>query len=90
MKDPKFASFYLLPKTHKWLRNVPGRPVITNSDISSFLDYDLQPVAQAVKSYIKDQGHQRIPKKAPLCTKVPWSHYSMYYGCCRIICKHTA
>ena len=95
MKDPKFARFYLLSKINKRLDNVLGRPVITNSghyaeNISSFLDYDLQPVAQAVKSYIKDQGHQRIPKKAPLCTKVPWSHYSMYYGCCGIICKHTA
>ena len=58
MKDPKFARFYLLPKIHKRLHNVPGRPVITNSDhyaenISSFLDHDLQPLAQAVKSYIK-------------------------------------
>ena len=59
MKDPKFARFYLLPKTHKRLHNVPGRPVITNSghyaeNISSFLEHDLQPLAQAVKSYIKD------------------------------------
>ena len=76
MKDPKFASFYLLPKTHKWLRNVPGRPVITNSDISSFLDYDLQPVAQAVKSYIKDTNEflkklrsvPKFPGRIILCT----------------------
>ena len=31
MKDPKFAGFYLLPKIHKRLHNVPGRPVIPNS-----------------------------------------------------------
>ena len=31
MKDPKFAMFYLLPKIHKRLHNVPGRPVISNS-----------------------------------------------------------
>ena len=31
MKDPKFARFYLLPKIHKRLHNVPGRPVIFNS-----------------------------------------------------------
>ena len=28
VKDPKFSRFYLLPKFHKRLENVPGRPVI--------------------------------------------------------------
>ena len=28
VKDPKFARFYLLPKIHKRLHDVPGRPVI--------------------------------------------------------------
>ena len=28
VKDPKFARFYLLPKIHKRLRDVPGRPVV--------------------------------------------------------------
>ena len=59
MKDPKFARFYLLPTIHKKLHNVPDRPVISNSgyyteNISSFLDHHLRPLAQAVKSYIKD------------------------------------
>ena len=31
MKDPNFARFYLRPKIHKRLYNVPGRPVISNS-----------------------------------------------------------
>ena len=49
-KDPKFARFYLLPKIHKRLHNVPGRPVISNcgyytENISSFLDYHLKPLA---------------------------------------------
>ena len=41
VKDPKFARFYLLPKMHKQLTDVPGRPVISNcsyytENISSF------------------------------------------------------
>ena len=81
MKDPKFARFYLLPKTHKKLHNVPGRPVITNSghyaeNNSSFLDHDLQPLAQAVKSYIKDTNEflkklrsvPKFPDRIILCT----------------------
>ena len=59
MKDKKLARFYLLPKIHRRLHNVPCRLVITNSghyaeNISSFLDHDLQALAQAIKSYIKD------------------------------------
>ena len=30
VKDLKFAWFYLLPKIHKRLDNVPGRPAISN------------------------------------------------------------
>ena len=59
VEDQKFARFYLLPKIHKRLHNVPGRPVISNygfytENMSSFLDYHLQPLAQKVKSNIKD------------------------------------
>ena len=62
VKDPKFTRFYLLPKIHKRLHDVPGRPVISNcgyytENISSFLDYHLQPLAQKIKSYIKDTNH---------------------------------
>ena len=62
VKDPKFASFYLLPTIHKSLHNVPGRPVISNcgfytENISSFLDHHLQPIAQKVNSFIKDTNH---------------------------------
>ena len=53
-KDPKLARFYLLPKNHKWLHNVPGRPLISNfgyytENISSFLDYNFQPLAKKVE-----------------------------------------
>ena len=59
VKDPKFARFSLLPKIQKRLTNVPGRPVTSNcgyytENISAFLDFHLQPLAQTVKSYIKD------------------------------------
>ena len=59
VENPKFCRFYLLPKIHKRLENVPGRPVVSNTGyhtekISSFLDFQLQPMAQKVKSYIKD------------------------------------
>ena len=56
---PRVGRFYLLPKIHKRLQNVPGRPVISNSsyfteNISSFLDFHLQPLSRQVKSFIKD------------------------------------
>ena len=48
-----------MPKIHKRLHNVPIQPVITKSghyaeNISLFRDHDLQALAKAVKSYIKD------------------------------------
>ena len=71
----------MLPKIHKRLRNVSGRPVVLNcgfytENISSFLDYHLQPLAQKVKSYIKDTNHflnkikklGSLPDGAILCT----------------------
>ena len=74
IKESKFARFYLLPKIHKRLHNVPGRPVISNSgyyteNISSFLDHHLQPLAQAVKSYIKDTNE--FLKKLRFLSKSP-------------------
>ena len=56
--NPKLGRFYLHPKIHKRLHDVPGRPVISNSgfyteNISSFIEYHLKPLAQNVKSYIK-------------------------------------
>ena len=62
VNNPKLGRFYLLPKIHKRLHNVPGRPVIYNSsyftdNISSFLDCHLKPLAQKVKSYIQDTNN---------------------------------
>ena len=46
VNNPKLGRFYLLPKIHKRLHDVPGRPVISNSgfcteNISSFIEYHL-------------------------------------------------
>ena len=55
----KLGRYYLLPKIHKKLHNVTGQPVISNSgyyteNISAFLEFHLKPLAQKVKSCIKD------------------------------------
>ena len=81
VEDPKFGSFYLLPKIHKRLHDIPGRPVISNcgyytENISSFLDFHLQPLAREVKSYIKDTNDflkklrslPNLPDDIILCT----------------------
>ena len=60
-KASNLGKLYLLPKIHKRLSNVPGRPVISNcgtptEKTSEFLDYHLKPIMQKGKSYIKDSG----------------------------------
>ena len=80
-KSCNFGKLYLLPKIHKSLEKVPGRPVISNCDtptekVSEFLDHHLKLVMQSGKSYIKDSGHffekiktlGRIPDNAILVT----------------------
>ena len=56
---PRVGKFYLLPKIHKRLENVAGRPVISNcgtatEKISEFLDFHVQPLVGQVDSIIKD------------------------------------
>ena len=60
-KATNFGKLYFLPKIHKRLHNVPGRPVISNcgaptEKCSKFLDYHLKPLMQKGWSYIKDPG----------------------------------
>ena len=59
VKDPKSATFYLLPKIHKRLHYAPGTPFISNYGfyseiIFSFLDHHLPTIGQKVDSFIKD------------------------------------
>ena len=54
-----FSKVYLLPKIHKELDNVPGRPVISNcvtptGKASEFLDLYLQPIIKSGVFYIND------------------------------------
>ena len=76
---------YLLPKIHKRLSGVPGRPVITNcgmltEKVSEFLAYQLKLVMQKSKSYIRDSRHflekikniSTIPENAILVTAMWW------------------
>ena len=62
VKDAKLERFYLLSKVHKRVCDVPRRPAISNcgfyiENISSFLEFYLQPLAQKVKSYTKCTNH---------------------------------
>ena len=57
-KSTNFGKMYFLPKIHKRLDNVPGRPVISNcgtpiEKASEFLDHHLQPIMKSRGSYIK-------------------------------------
>ena len=54
-KTTNFGKLYLLPKIHKWLFDVPGRPVISNcgtptEKCSEFLDYHMK------KSHTCEEG----------------------------------
>ena len=80
-KTCNLGKLYLLPKIHKRLYNVPGRPVISNcgtptEKASEFLDSQLKPIMQKSWSYIKDSGDfidkikgiKNIPENALLVT----------------------
>ena len=61
-KACNLGKLYLLPKIHKRLFKVPGRPVISNCGIptekaSEFLEHHLKPNIQKELSYIRDSQH---------------------------------
>ena len=75
------GRFYLLPKIHKGLDRVKGRPVISDcgtftEHISEYLDHHLNQLVCQGKSYIKDTNHflaklgemRKIPEGALLCS----------------------
>ena len=55
----EFGRFYLQPKIHKRLVNVPGRPVISNNNtvtenISAYMDYHLKPLVENIPHILED------------------------------------
>ena len=74
------GTLYLLPKIHKRLENVPGRPIISNcgsptEKVSEFLDFHLKSVMQNGASYVRDSNDFKnkiknieIPNNALLVT----------------------
>ena len=79
-KATNLGRFYLLPKIHKRLENVPGRPVISNcgaptEKASEFLNFHLKSIMQNGASYYKDSNNFKskikninIPNDALLVT----------------------
>ena len=79
-KATTLGKFYLLPKIHKRLENVRGRPIISNCETppektSEFLDFHLKSIMQNGGSYIKDSNDLKskiknidIPNDALLVT----------------------
>ena len=67
VKEAKTPYFKMFPKIHK--EGNPGRPVISSvnchtSNISQYIDYELQPHVKELKSYVKDSTDfiQKIDK----------------------------
>ena len=56
-KATNFGKMYLLPKIHKRLHDVPGKPVMSNCGTpTEFLENELSKVMQNGWSYIKDSN----------------------------------
>ena len=57
-RNNKLGRFYLLPKIHKHLFDIPGRPFISNcgtatEGLSEFVDFYLQPIVKNLPHIIK-------------------------------------
>ena len=78
---PRTSQLYLLPKIHKNVLPVPGRPIVKANDgpterISAFVDYFLSLIVRTSNTYIQDTSDflrklgdlKDIPSKASLVT----------------------
>ncbi|XP_053545722.1 calpain-1 catalytic subunit-like [Bombina bombina] len=62
VKHPVIPIFHHLPKVHKTIENVQGRPIVSGigsmlEHLSEWLDDLLQPLVIALRSYIRDTKH---------------------------------
>ena len=94
VNDSRLSRFYLLPKIHKVLNSVMGRPVISNcgsitEHISGYLDHHFNPLISFTRSYVQDTNHflsklgklGSIPDWACLCiVDVIGRYLSMPHG----------
>ena len=84
LHKPRNSQLYLLPKIHKNVSPVPGRPIVSSKDgptewVSAFVDHFLAPIVRTSKSYIQDTSDflrkledlKDIPSKASLYTNIP-------------------
>ena len=76
-KPINLGKLHLLPKTHKYLYNVPGRPIISNCGNTTdkaceFLDFPLKSLMQKGWSYIWDSGDfiDKIKRAGILLTRL--------------------
>ena len=59
VNKPRTAQLYLLPKIHKNVWPVPGRPIVSANNsaterISAFVDHFLAPIVRQSRSYLRD------------------------------------
>ncbi|XP_062826329.1 uncharacterized protein LOC134296130 [Anolis carolinensis] len=59
---PRIPVLYTLPKIHKNIRPVPGRPIVSGSGsvlepLAKFVDHYLQPFVKQTSSYVRDTKH---------------------------------
>ena len=79
LPKPQLGTMYLLPKIHKSVKSVKGRPVISNcstatENISAFLDSHLDPLIKKIPSVLEDSrefleklsGLGKLPENAML------------------------
>ncbi len=70
ISNPRTAAFYTLPKIHKNVNPLPGRPILSANDspterISAFLDHYLQTYVPLMRSFVKDNTHFVKKKCSP-------------------------